>query len=156
MKIYAIRKESFENIMKSNNLDDNNIEDRKDVCLISITDPDESGKIYEYYFKQNHKNVLNLKFGDVDYDVTTKHGLCNAMSKEQAHECYCFIKENRHIKNWIVHCTMGISRSGAIAQFINDFLNGDNDQFKIDNPFISPNPCVSILLKREMYNDLTE
>jgi predicted protein tyrosine phosphatase len=155
MKVYAIGKKSFEDIMKSTNLDDTNIENKKDTCLISITDPDEGERVFEHYFKENHKNVLNLKFGDVDRDIKTKHGICNAMSKEQAKECYDFIKENRDVQYWIIHCTMGISRSGAIAQFINDFF-GVDEHFNRNNPYISPNPHVSSLLKIEMYNDLTE
>jgi predicted protein tyrosine phosphatase len=78
------------------------------------------------------------------------------MSKEQAKECYEFIKRNQRIKNWFIHCTAGISRSGAIAQFINDYLCGDIEEFKQNNLCISPNTHVSMLLKNEMNNDLNK
>jgi predicted protein tyrosine phosphatase len=153
MKILAISKREFEDIMIKKGLDDDNIETKTDVCSISITDPDEGDDVYEHHFKCDHQNVLNLKFGDVSKDITTEYGLCNAMSKEQAKTLYEFIKKNRHIERWVVHCTMGISRSAAVSMFINDFLHGDKEQFKRDNPHISPNPHVYRLLYNEYEND---
>jgi len=44
----------------------------------------------------------------------------------------------------------GISRSGAIGLFINDFFGGDKELFKKENPYIHPNWRVFTMLKNQM------
>jgi predicted protein tyrosine phosphatase len=58
-----------------------------------------------------------------------------------------FIEANNNKISFIIHCSAGISRSGAVAQFINDYFDFDEEKFKLNNPFIHPNPHVFSLLK---------
>jgi predicted protein tyrosine phosphatase len=91
-----------------------------DWAWISIEEPDtpETRVIHEYL-----DQVPNLKmsFWDVtspyQYGGETYEPLC----VEQAEQLVDFLVENKE-KNIVVNCRAGVSRSGAIAQFCQDFL----------------------------------
>lgn len=48
----------------------------------------------------------------------------------------------------IVHCDAGVSRSGAVADFLCDYLDLDRDKFEMDNRCIFPNQHVLRVLRR--------
>ena len=83
-----------------------------------------------------------------------KGHLFKAMSEEQAEKCVDFIEKNKG-KHFEVHCTAGISRSGAVCQFIFDFFNENKcyseEDFNYFNRHINPNNHVLTLLKRVFY-----
>ena len=96
------------------------------------------------------ENLLILYFDDVDA------GFPNAMTPEQAREIVNFIRleDNRPI---IVHCTAGISRSGAVGEVLNWYFNRyleDNPPVyrlnEIMNRDIVPNSHVRRLLLAEL------
>ena len=63
IKVYS--QIDFNNVMKSNGIYDSNVENEKDSIFISIMK--RNGEI-EHWFKENHKNVINLDFDDTSSD----------------------------------------------------------------------------------------
>ena len=55
-------------------------------------------------------------------------------------------------KTLLVHCQAGISRSGAVAEVANEYLNGPgaHEEFMRMNPYIIPNSHVRAILRRRL------
>jgi len=155
MKVHVVSKNRFDTIMEMNGLDDSNIEERDDFFLISIVDTDKWIDTKEPHFKENHENVLNLVFDDVEHDgepsPTNWDEGTRAFTEKQAKEVFDFIQKHREKKACIVHCMAGISRSGAIGSFINGYCGGDWEDFKRTNPQINPNARVHRMLNEAKY-----
>jgi protein-tyrosine phosphatase len=86
-------------------------------ALISIScTEDEMKEINSYllFYRPNSKSFL-CHFFDNDQGV----------DEETAKKLVKFIEQNAQ-KNFVVHCFMGVSRSGAVAKFINEYY-GLND-----------------------------
>lgn len=86
---------------------------------------------------QGCQKILPLQFDDIRDDqveICLKNGFIPTLfSKSQAHQIIDFVKdlqEDREDSDLVIHCDAGISRSGAVAQFLSDYL-------KI--PFLDPN-----------------
>jgi len=160
MRVHILNKNGFDHIMKQNGIDDSNVEQFNSILFISITDTDNFIDRKEPYFKENHDNVINLSFDDVEHDgepSPTNFGKgTRAFSEKQAKQLYEFIKKNREVETCLVHCMAGISRSGAVGTFINGYCRGDWERFKRDNPQIAPNARVSRMLNAARYNDLDD
>lgn len=103
-----------------------------------------------HYFSNGLENVLNLVFDDVERDFDQDGQKAIAFTQEQAKIVVDFIEKNKNKSRCIVHCGAGVSRSGAIATFFNDYLHQDYFQFKLDNPHIQPNNQVIALLNHEL------
>ena len=81
-----------------------------------------------------HPNLLVLCFDDVETEGAT------AFSIEQARHIVRFVQENGE-RPLLIHCTAGISRSGAVGLAIAE-LCGCEEEFLRDNPVIMPNQLV--------------
>lgn len=158
MRVYVLSKDQFEDQMRKNNRTDENIEMSHQVCLISINGSDCQHPKYPElrpYFKQDHSNVLNLIFDDVDepeneqmYREFKEKGII-MFSESHARKILSFIEKNKDKLSCIVHCAAGISRSGAVGEFINDHIGKyDYKTFKLRNPRTQPNGLVLRTLKR--------
>ena len=85
------------------------------------------------YFKQPHKNVLNLVFDDVEKDrkkwiheyVPIPYSAI-ACTEEQASVMKSFIDNISANSTVHVYCAKGQSRSPAIAAFIEEYRNNNN------------------------------
>jgi protein tyrosine phosphatase len=129
-KITTLSQSEFDKTMQQYDLSDKNVEQQLSVALISIVcSPninagfmvEKHGEGDKHYFNENHSNVLNLDFDDVEKDVTLKDGLTyKSFSAQDAAKVIEFIEKNEN-KDFIIHCHAGISRSGAIAQFMRDY-----------------------------------
>lgn len=85
------------------------------------------------------KNILKLVFDD----IVVENYNCKLFSKEDAKLIIDFAKSlEDNIETIIIHCHAGICRSGAVALFLNSFLNLNFDEFKKENPYIYPNPFI--------------
>ena len=150
MQVLILSKTEFDELMVKYSLYDNNIKEEISSCMISIIDTEAGAP--EPHFQQDHKNVKVVRFDDVEmdfeYEVGSQLRKAHACTKTQAQEIYDFIKENEGKDLYIVHCAAGISRSGAVGTFINDFYKGDRDKFIRQNPYIHPNGLVLSLLNR--------
>jgi hypothetical protein len=156
-KIYILSQLSFSNVAKENNLTDDNVELFKETAFISIINTNSYNDMQSIYsrdnahwFKENHSNVLNLEFDDVESDTVlegdTKY---KAFSEEQARETIEFIDKNKY-KTFFIHCLAGISRSGAVGRFLYDYYPWvDREWFDVNvKQKILPNQKVYIELKK--------
>jgi len=149
MKVFAKSKVEFEDILSINEVTDKNVE-YSNAAFISILGP---GKFLnpnkEFfatpYFKNKHPNVLTLDFDDVESKEQGK-----IFTDEMARDVVNFIIKHKDKEFIIVHCAAGISRSGAVAQFINDYFIKDKnlkESFSLINPRVIPNQLVFKKLK---------
>lgn len=113
IKVYS--QIDFNNVMKSKGIDDSNVENDKDSIFISITN--RNGEI-EHWFKENHKNVINLDFDDTSSDNEE----LRTISDKQAESLMFFIDINlsksKEDVDVYIHCLAGMSRSRAVAEYI--------------------------------------
>ncbi len=148
MKVLAIWKTKFDNLMVSLNITNDNVEKVPHTFFISINDSIGTDEVP--YF-ENKENVLVLFFDDVEEDIAVmvqgNVQFAKAFTFEQAKQVIEFIEKHKDKQSCIVHCSAGISRSGAIAEFVNDFFGGDYFEFKKANPRLYPNGHVLRTLK---------
>lgn len=124
-------------------------------ALISILNYDDTEKIIEDIPGKS----VTLTFDDIGrYDIIPEDLLspyCNMIlfNKEHAEKIINFQKTlGKEIEYIIIHCTAGVSRSGAIATFLQEIYNDDNDWF-IKNNNIHPNIHVLTLLRSVYKNN---
>ena len=144
IEVIVLAQADFDRHMEANNITRSNVGERDDVFFISINYTGDFIKIP--YFVESGKNVCVLYFDDVDGDT----GGQNPMTEHQGRELIQFLLEQQVQGKTmcIVHCTAGISRSGAIGAFVNDLFGGSYASFVKRNPQIQPNAYVSALLNR--------
>jgi predicted protein tyrosine phosphatase len=127
---------------------------RQDFAVISIgnvewlPDADKNNDLWAngtntHWLPGIYDNVLNIEFSD------TGEGDFEAMSVEQGKEIVDFVKKNKDKNNFYIHCSAGISRSGAVASFIYDyFKENGNDVVMTPHYPETPNYHVKNTLKR--------
>ena len=108
-----------------------------------------------------NKNVLRLQFDDITDREYNKLPECYILfTKAQAHQILDFAEklfEHKDDKDapyqLVVHCDAGISRSGAVGLFLNNYFNSYKEDryrdlcwFYDKNINIVPNPYVLALL----------
>lgn len=144
LKIWVLPKVEFKSIMDNNNINEENVDEFVKYAFICINDS--TGNFYHKpIFNDGHHNVLNLEFDDVITECEYKE-----FTKEHAKQVIEFINNNKTVNSFMIHCAAGISRSGAIGQFILDYFSGDKDFFKKTNRHILPNGKVLRLLNEEV------
>lgn len=162
MKILALSKKYFDDFLFYKGINSDNIYQQDKVLFISINNTEFTAGENDTPYLKNAINVKIIYFDDVekDIDVANLDGSgttikAKAFTAEQAKELYSFIKNNIEGKETVlIHCTAGVSRSGAVASFIHDFVGGNWDEFKRNNRYIVPNAHIYRLLHDEWYKDL--
>lgn len=143
-KVPILSKGGFKKVLTHLDITEDNVE-LSDYTFISILNTDLIGD-NDGYLKSNKKNVLILNFDDVFEDSNK-----GSFTDKQALEIINFINENGDkIKNskCVVHCSAGVSRSGAVGTFINDYFLFNSEDFKYFNHSIHPNKLVLDILKK--------
>jgi rhodanese-related sulfurtransferase len=69
---------------------------------------------------------LHLDFWDITEPLELKDETLEPITRDQAAELVTFLEKHRN-KNVIVNCKAGISRSGAVARFCEDYLGYEWD-----------------------------
>lgn len=121
--------------------------DNRIISINSVSFPSEEPPFSEEFL--NAENLLILYFDDVD------EGFLNAMTPEQARAIVDFVRHEDN-RPFIVHCTAGISRSGAVGEVLNWYFNrfeaddSDYRKFEIMHTDIVPNAHVRRLLLAEL------
>lgn len=157
MKIIIASRALFIEYLTRKGITNENVETQDKVFFISINNQDDK---QPPYFSGNKTNVMNLTFADLEEDKELpiigeeRTELFKAMTREQAAELYAFIKANKDKEAVMIHCTAGVARSGAVGVFINDFIGGDYNELKRNNPNIQPNSHVYRLLHDQWYKDI--
>ena len=152
MEVTVVGKGLFDAAMKHHGITNENVESFNKFMFISVTDT--LGFAEDPYFKENKSNVLNLFFDDVedddgDWEGMNIAGQTKSFTEEQATQIFDFIEKNKDKEFCIIHCYAGISRSGAVGAFVNDYFGGHYMDFIKANPQVQPNPKVTRLLNRE-------
>ena len=103
----------------------------------------------------NHPHLLTLTFDDICNEPETPEDLGNAIlfNKDMALAIMRFVDDGK--LPLLVHCTAGISRSGAVGEVLNWYFNryletntADNEDFVRNNRQIQSNTIVrKIMLK---------
>lgn len=107
-------------------------------CFISILDVDNT----EQKFDLSLDNVLQVHMWDIEKDILTSDGKTYLKpSDEELQRIVDFVNKNKDKKSFIVHCSAGISRSGAVVTYISEKFRDEVDiqQFRKDNKLIQPN-----------------
>lgn len=137
-KVIILSKKRFDSLMESNKIYDSNVENVKNSIFISIRDYG----FRDHYFSKKHENVLNIQFDDTEKESES------SFNKELANRIIQFVKRNENAETAFVHCSAGVSRSGAVGEFIQKVWGISYENFRKINPQIVPNSLVyNTLLK---------
>lgn len=164
MQIVALSKSLFNKFLEDQKVTSDNVAQQDKAFFISILNPDDDTPSY---FSGETDNVKIMTFPDVDREMDVPVFKSNPapddkvemmhlvpFTKDQARELYQFIKKHKDRDVCIIHCTAGVSRSGAVASFLLDYTGGNYEQFKRMNPQIQPNAHVYKMLHDEWYADI--
>jgi rhodanese-related sulfurtransferase len=157
MEITVLPKDEFDIMMVLKSINDSNVEDQKNLYLISINYSDFPEWMPEEaypHFKQDHPNVLRLFYDDVLQDTRVhitaqkEWWTAKAFTSEQAKQVVDFLSkiEKNDDTKIIVHCKAGKSRSVATAHFVSEFF-GIDPNLIYTNPEQKPNATVLNLLR---------
>ena len=144
MKVFIMPKFIFEQAI------DGIEKSSKDVFYLSINNPDDEDKTP---IREDSDTFKSMWFYDLDEDIynEVKDFTYKTISDEQLDELYDFIMKNKDNKNFVVHCTAGISRSGAVGEFVNDLFGIPYAEFRKQNPNIIPNTYIKKKLNEKCY-----
>ena len=162
VEIHTLSAADFKRTMQNNDLYDSNIEMRTDLAVISIGnsfEDDLADDIFangpsSHWFKRRHRNVLNLDFDDIaapdEWKNMSKCTQYVLFDENMARQIADFVDSNRNASVWIVHCSAGVSRSGAVSKWLKNWLQVRYgiDANNVDGRYASPNPYVLMILDR--------
>lgn len=153
MKIIIFPKVVFRQMLEDKNITDETVESFNRTAFISIIDPDRRELL-----SRDHPNFITTKFWDIEetFEIPGVE-ILEPISKEQAEQIVDFVLFNiEKVDSFIVHCSAGVSRSGAVGTFILDLLQRREysreqlEDFKRTNPSILPNSYVLRLLNNTL------
>lgn len=144
MRIIALSKRVFDG-----SFSDDVFMERNDCAFISILDVDN----FESKYDINIDNFLQVRMWDIEedcYDCNGKFYL--KPSDDELIKIINFIDRHDDKTLFIVHCSAGVSRSGAVVTYIKDkFIDKmstlDRERFLRDNRNIQPNLYILNRLK---------
>jgi len=113
---------------------------KKDQVLISIRDRNWN---YKPAIQDSDERMFCSTFGDCSEDAVEWRGtMFYGITDEQAREMYLFCEKHKD-KDFIVHCTAGVSRSAAVCLF----LNLCYDHVLKDKFFLTSSPNSRVVYK---------
>lgn len=148
MKIVALPKEVFDH-----NFNSEIIEKHDNACFISILDPDnyDDNKFKDTFLD----NFLQVKMWDIEKDLFNEKGelLYEKPSSDVLQKIFEFIEKHSDKKVFVVHCSAGISRSGAVVEYIKERFHEEfnKEQYMRDNKYILPNLYILKELRERHY-----
>lgn len=108
------------------------------ACFISILDIDNDEKKFDLSIE----NFLQVKMWDIEKDIIDNDGtVYEKPSDVELKKIINFINKHKDKSVFVIHCSAGISRSGAVATFIKNKFIGeiDEEKFQYENKYIQPN-----------------
>lgn len=98
------------------------IDCRRTACISISCTPEEQYEMHNHITKTS--GLLNSEF--LTDDILTLNFLDNesGITDSDAQRITKFIEANKD-KDFLIHCFVGVSRSGAVAKFINEYLELD-------------------------------
>jgi len=112
--ITFVNRFAFKEMLHSKNAESNPLISTK-LAYVSISDTKREKREIEYLFiftEIDPYSYITLSFPDNEQGIPS----------DEAQRLVAFIKAHPD-KDFIVHCFMGISRSGAVAKFINEYYD---------------------------------
>lgn len=149
-RVLVVPKHFFIDLLRHEGIDDSNVEQRTGIAFISIQNSKGIELWAEPYFKADHENAISLVFDDLtdkDTEVLENYPGSRLISKEDAEKIVEFVERNKD-RRFLVHCTAGVSRSGAVGEYIRRVINLDWGKFIRANPHVKPNNYVLMMLMR--------
>jgi predicted protein tyrosine phosphatase len=115
------------------------------ACFISILDVDN----FEKKFDLSIDNFLQVKMWDIEKDTINSGFVYEKPSDIELKKIVDFVNKHKNKSVFMVHCSAGISRSGAVATFIRDKFTDeiDKEKFNFENKYIQPNLYILKRLK---------
>ena len=107
---------------------------KEDYIIISINNSNDNTVLY---INPHIKDILTLQFDDIEKQLEGNI----LMTIDQGKQIKEFIDKHKDITNIVVHCTAGISRSGAIGCCLARYLN-DDDEYLLKTGKYIPNKHV--------------
>ena len=151
-KIYIVPKHQFDGILTTN---DSVKRGFADIAFISICEPDSDLSCDQSYFKSDSENVLRVFVHDITGDLPylfenskRANSVAKALTPEQAEQIVLFVEQNIDKKVWLIHCTAGISRSGAVGTYVSERIGMGYGELKRENPQIIPNQHILSMLRK--------
>ena len=134
-----------------NNFSNEIFKKHDNACFISIIDIDNTEQKYDLSID----NFLQVKMWDIENDIIQNDYFYEKPSDNELLKIVHFVNKNKNKNIFMIHCSAGISRSGAVAMFIRDkfFDEIDNVVFNIENKHILPNLYILKKLK-ELDNEI--
>lgn len=121
------------------------IKDDENTFFISIRNPGDD------IIAEDSENFKTWFFEDCEEDGE------QPMTIEQASEMFDFVNANKNKTNLYVHCSLGVSRSGAVGETIFDYLGSESYQaFKRRNYSIVPNQYIKKIFKKFFEKNLVD
>ena len=152
MKIRVLPRAFFEKV-KGTPTEADLLEKSKIISINSSWGFDDTPPFSERFL--THTHLLTLTFDDLCNEPETPEDLGNAIlfNEDMAHAIMRFVDDGK--LPLLVHCTAGISRSGAVGEVLNWYFNryleynaADDEDFVQNNRRIMPNTIVRrIMLK---------
>lgn len=121
-------------------------------AFISILDCDNPEAKYDTTIE----NFLQVKMWDIEADIIQNGEIQYLKPPDsELQRIVDFINKHNDKSSFIIHCSAGISRSGAVATFLYDkfFIEVDKEVFRRENKYIRPNLYI---LNRLKYLDENE
>ena len=145
--IFIMPKHQFDGVLATNDTVKANF---NDLAFISICEPGSDRSCDKSHFDSDTDNVLRVYVHDIEEPVRLFASVAGQfgtnmvypMSERQAQTIVDFVDRNLDKKGWILHCTMGISRSGAVGAYIAERLGIPFETIKRWNPRIIPNAYI--------------
>lgn len=181
VQIHTLSVADFKHTMRNNDLYDSTIESMTELAVISIGnsfddfDPDDifSNGPSSRWFARRHRNVLNMTFDDITspekWQLLSQFGNSRSsddtsgnasaekdyvlFDRNTVREIADFVDDNHKASTWIVHCSAGISRSGAVSLWLKDWLKFKYgiDAVTVDGKYALPNSHVLSELNRMFF-----
>ena len=146
MKIRVLPRAFFEKV-KGTPTEVELLEKSKIISINSSWGWDDTPPFSESFLK--HPNLLTLTFDDIYNEPETPEDLGNSIifNEDMAEKIMRFVDDGK--LPLLVHCTAGISRSGAVGEVLNWYFNryletntADDEDFVRNNRKIQPNTIV--------------
>jgi len=181
VQIHTLSVADFKHTMRNNDLYDSTIESIPELAVISIANsfddfnPDDifSNGPSSRWFSRRHRNVLNMTFDDITspekWQLLSQFGNSRSsddtsgnasaekdyvlFDRNMVREIADFVDDNHKASTWIVHCSAGISRSGAVSLWLKDWLKFKYgiDAVNVDGKYALPNSHVLSELNRMFF-----
>ena len=154
MKIRVLPRAFFEKV-KGTPTEVELLEKSKIISINSSWGFDDTPPFSERFL--THTHLLTLTFDDLCNEPETPEDLGNSIlfNEDMAHAIMCFVDDGKF--PLLVHCTAGISRSGAVGEVLNWYFNryletntADDEDFVKNNRQIQPNTIVRRIMLEEL------